>query len=103
MTQETSAAPARMARPGIAIGGRLKSGVETCVSIFLFGRSSPSPKLKKVCQPMKRRGAREPPREVVTIQLAELGRVEDETEERLAVIAREIRPIGGPDLLWPKR
>jgi hypothetical protein len=38
------------------------SGVEILVSISLFGLTLPSPKLKNVCQPMKRRGARAPPR-----------------------------------------
>jgi hypothetical protein len=43
----------------IAPSGRSKSGVEMWVSIRLFGFTSPSPKLKNVCQPMKRRAARE--------------------------------------------
>ena len=37
-----------------------------------------------------------------TIHLAELGRIEDEPEERLAVITGELRPIGGPDLAVAK-
>jgi hypothetical protein len=32
------------------------------VSIFLFGFARPSPKSKNVCQSMKRRAARRPPR-----------------------------------------
>src|SRR5882672_3117397 len=43
----------------IAPSGRLKSGVEIVASISLFGFTLPSPKSKKVCQPMKRRGALE--------------------------------------------
>lgn len=35
--------------------------------------------------------------QVVAIVFAELSGVEDETEEGLAVVAREIRTIGGPD------
>ena len=46
----------------IAPRGRLKSGVESFVSIRLFGLTWPSPKSKNVCQPTKRRGARAPPR-----------------------------------------
>jgi hypothetical protein len=44
--------------PGIVIRGRLKSGVDSFVSIRLFGLTCPSPKSKNVSQPIKRRGAR---------------------------------------------
>ena len=46
----------------IAPSGRVNRAVEIFVSIFLFGLTSPSPKSKKVCQPMNRRAARAPPR-----------------------------------------
>ena len=46
----------------IAASGKSNSGVEIFVSICLFGLMFPSPKSKKVCQPMKRLGARKPPR-----------------------------------------
>ena len=58
--------------PAIAPSGRWNSGVEMAVSISLLGRTAgvglpgasvnAGPKSKNVCQPMKRRRARAPPR-----------------------------------------
>ncbi|PLS75414.1 MAG: hypothetical protein CYG61_07645 [Actinobacteria bacterium] len=39
----------------------MNNGVESLVSISLFGFTSPSPKSKNVCQPTNRRGERQPP------------------------------------------
>ena len=47
------------------MNGSANNGVESTVSISLFGRTAAvkaPPKSKKVCQPMNRRGARKPPR-----------------------------------------
>ena len=41
--------------------GSSNSAVDSLVSIFLFGRTLPSPKSKNVGQSMNRRGARQPP------------------------------------------
>ena len=45
----------------MALNGSPNSGVDSTVSMTLFGRTAvvnAPPKSKKVCQPMKRRGAR---------------------------------------------
>jgi hypothetical protein len=83
--------------------GSVNSAVEIFVSIFLFGLTSPSPKSKKVCQPMKPARCATPAAQVVGVGPALLRRVEDEAEERLSVVAGEIRAIGGPHHAVPHR
>ena len=85
----------------IAPEGRWKSAVEIFVSMRLFGLTWPSPKSKKVCQPMNRRGARGAASEVVGVGPALLRGVEDEGEERLPVVAGQVGAVGGADHAVP--
>ncbi len=83
----------------IAPSGRVNSGVEILVSINLFGRTSVAsapPKLKNVCQPTKRRGARQPPRRSIGSGPWP-GRIEDEREERPTAVAEHVGAVRRPD------
>ena len=83
--------------------GSANSGVDSTVSMSLFGCTSAvcaPPKSKNVCQPMNRRGARKPPRRSSgsVVGFCAVGdvdaRVEDQAEERLAVVAGQVRAVG---------